>query len=83
MSKLANEIFDILKLCWLFSVAEKQYLKWVIITCLPNTLDATWKKLHLKCFLRVIIENILDNCLILSGKMLTRFFSHSIDANTL
>lgn len=32
MSKLANEIFDILKLCWLFSVAEKQYLKWVIIT---------------------------------------------------
>ena len=32
MSKLANEIFDILKLCWSFSVAEKQYLKWVIIT---------------------------------------------------
>ena len=32
MSKLANDIFDILKLCWSFSVAEKQYLKWVIIT---------------------------------------------------
>ena len=42
---------------------------------LSNTLDATCKKLHLKCFLRVIIENILDNCLILLGKMLTRFLA--------
>ena len=39
MSKLANEIFDILKLCWSFSVAEKQYLKWVIITLFMYTLD--------------------------------------------
>lgn len=39
MSKLANEIFDILKLCWLFSVAEKQYLKWVIITEVMFTFD--------------------------------------------
>ena len=73
VSKLANEIFDFLKFDGSILVAEKSYLKWVLMTCLPNTLDATWKKLHLKCFLWVIIENILDICLILSGKMLTRF----------
>ena len=42
---------------------------------LSNTLDATCKKLHLKCFLQVNIGNLLDNCLILWGKMLTRFLA--------
>ena len=31
--------------------------------------------LHLKCFLQVNIENLLDNCLILWDKMLTRFLA--------
>ena len=33
------------------------------------------KKVASKALLRVIIENILDNRLILSGKMLTRFLA--------
>ena len=56
MSKLANEIFDFLKLCGSILVAEKWYLKWVLMTCLFDVLDATWNKLHLKRFLGQIQE---------------------------
>ena len=69
MSKLANEIFTIFEAGWLFFVAEKRYLKWVIMTYLSNTLDATCNKLHLKCFLRVFDEELKVISLINSGKM--------------
>ena len=83
MSKLAIEICLVFVDLWTQTTPNLRDQKWTVRPCLFNTLDATWNKLHLKRFLQVNIENLLDNCLILLDKMLTRFFSNSIDANTL
>lgn len=53
---LANDIFGFLDFEFRES-PQNVHLKCWQDTCLSNTLDATCKKLHLKCFLQVNIEN--------------------------
>ena len=47
VSKLANEIFDFLKLGWSFLVAEKRYLKCTQHTFVVYTIDINCEKLSL------------------------------------